>query len=1021
MSLLLIKASAGSGKTFQLVKHYLVCCFASQAHDYYKHILAVTFTIKASIEMKERILTTLKNIINEQQDELVNQIFTEISNDNSINKINYHEFKIKADQILVSILHNFDSFAVATIDSFFNNLVRTFAFDLKLPFKYEIATENNELLQAGIDAIIDQLGYDEVLTKFVISYVSDQLNESESISLAAKLSKLSSFIFNENLTELSNDNSINFQDYEDVKVKLQKENIEFKRKANDTAVTFFDLISNANINREWFIRESLPTYFDKIINKEGFDFTMSDSLMANVREGKWFTSTNAKNKNIVSAFSSIEIELKNIVERIIEGSKKYNKNLVYLKQYVSSALLLKLNTEIQNYKKDNSIITFNDITSKIFEVVAQQHVPFIYERLDTKFLHYYIDEFQDTSIKQFYNFIPLITNCIDTHENLLVGDAKQSIYRFRNGEIEIIKQLPQLIDALKTKVDVYNQLKIIDNFTPQVLQINYRSQKNIIDFNNTFFEFIRQNSLDYLQNIYEDVQQIENKNSDEGYVVIDKIMKCENYESDVNNWVINKIKECINDGYSYCDICILINKNKYASLLSSALIENEIPFVSIASLELQASNSVQVVISYLKYVINVDEKLYAHQLNYYTQKLEVEASKRVVLFESATARSTIASIKKLTLSNAVLQICNLFAINTNDIFLFTLLESIKSNRKLLTLIQFIDWWDEKGYKATVQSVANETSVQLMTYHKSKGLQFKVVLCPFIKSEKSNNEFTIIKYKWSDKVDEIIYPISSKHDILFDLDLSREAKIKKQIDLINSIYVAFTRAEERLYIQFQQGVKSTIPKNNTELSTLQPVHYLDMFVASNQDTSCFELGKKRIYESSSNKNQLVYAVDYSTYKTNWIESNAYFRVSNQNEESRFGVLFHSYLQKIVTLSDFDTQLDTIKNTTALSQKDRQYLCIALDAMRQNNAIHFLFNDSNFIKNEVEIALINQVTIRLDKLIINENYCYVLDYKTGEKNDKHVKQIANYVAILAEIGYVNPIGYLYYTDTNELYKK
>jgi len=434
----IFNASAGSGKTFTLVKEYLKIVLSTNSPESFKRVLAITFTNKAVNEMKERIIENLEAFSNPSIITNPNSIFLLIQEELNITK----EILVqRASKTLKYILHNYAFFDVATIDKFNHRLLRIFAHDLKLPMNFEVALDTELLLDEAIDQLIFKAGSDEKLTQMLIDFALEKADDDKSWDIALDLKKVGLLLLNENhakqLSQLKERSLEDFSKLNDVLRKEVKKQEDVLQKA---AKEVLDLIGINELEFNDFTRGTLPKHFEKITSGN-FDKLYENKLYENLKEGKVYTKS-------LSLDKATKIDA--LIPTLLQSYLSLKKGVYYLKflqnfykNNIPLSLLNAIQAELETIKTDQNLLLISEFNSIISNVIANEPAPFIYERLGEKYKHYFIDEFQDTSEMQWNNLIPLISNALDGEtltgkrgSLLIVGDAKQAIYRWRGGKAE---------------------------------------------------------------------------------------------------------------------------------------------------------------------------------------------------------------------------------------------------------------------------------------------------------------------------------------------------------------------------------------------------------------------------------------------------------------------------------------------------------------------------------------------------------------------------------------------------------
>ena len=498
------KSSAGSGKTFTLVKEYLALALndAAKPPQSYKHILAVTFTNKAAAEMKERIIKALKELAEDDYSTISSGTRTmlaalkEHKKLNAVKKVDDVTIRMRSKNILTAILHNYSDFAIGTIDSFVQKVVRTFAFDLKIPMSFDIEMDDDKLLTQAIDLLLAQIGNDEKLTKALIEFTESKTDEEKSWHIENDLKLFAKNLLTEEgsvyIDKLKN---LTIDDFFGIKDSLTIELKKFEIFINSCGNEGLEIIKRGGVEHEKFAggANGIGKYFTYLFEIRIDKLTPTATVQKNIDSENWYSGKASKDDK--ASIDAIAGALKNIFTKATEYVEKYKSEYIVFslinKNIYSLAVLNEIEKLLNEYKAENNILHISEFNKMIAKIVMNEPIPFIYERLGEKYNNYLIDEFQDTSVLQFQNLLPLIDNSLATgHFTMLVGDGKQAIYRWRGGEVEQFAMLPEIFKHNNNELVLERQKALIRNHNPEVLKNNFRSKREVIEFNNSLFRFL---------------------------------------------------------------------------------------------------------------------------------------------------------------------------------------------------------------------------------------------------------------------------------------------------------------------------------------------------------------------------------------------------------------------------------------------------------------------------------------------------------------------------------------------------
>jgi ATP-dependent exoDNAse (exonuclease V) beta subunit len=1028
-SFLIYNASAGSGKTFTLVKHYLSILFKSNKALPFKHILALTFTNKAVGEMKERILKHLSEFSKPEILTANDAMFISLCEELGWKPL---FLQLKSKELLEILVHNYAVFEISTIDKFNHKIIRTFAHDLKLPVNFEVEIDQNSMLVEAVDSLITKAGTDERLTEVIINFAIEKADEDKSFDVSRDFYEIAKLITKENDRPYIDDISEKtLEQFKQFKFQLITQKKDAEQRLENVCNSFFNLLQQNHIEFNNFKGSYLPKYFDKLKRKD-FSVSFDTAWQLNLESEPLYAK--ALENNIKEIVDSIQPELVTLF--------KASKELVYRLKFVSAlfknitpiSVLNAIAAELTQLKQDQNKLLISEFNTLINDEIKNQPTPYIYERLGEKFRHYCLDEFQDTSVLQWQNMIPLIDNAISQEKDgnpgslLLVGDAKQAIYRWRGGKPE------QFIDLYSGIENPFHTKCLALN-----LDTNYRSCQTIVSFNNEFFEHISNNVFsnpDYSK-LYKESRQHFN-NSNIGLVEI-QLVKGDNQEDRSTAYIESTfeiIQNCILNKQPLSSICVLVRKNKEAIAISNHLISKGIPVVSSESLLLKNSSEVQFIINFLKYFNNpvneeakilvieflanqqaiddnhlfnkklmgLDEILFYEAISNMGYSLDYSILSRLPIYE--LVESLIKTFNLITHSNAYLQ-CFL-----DEVLNF-------SNKKNASLNSLLDYYEIKVGDVSISMPEGQQAVKIMTIHKSKGLEFDTVIYPFADSSvyKSIN-------------DKIWFPLdANKYDgfefayLNFNKDISNFGEMghslhtdynsQKELDAINVLYVALTRAVNQLYIltsiKGDEGYARFFINYLKDSALWQEDKFIYQFGSFPKITSSKKLEKPQTIQPEFIGN-LKSELNISIVNNAALLWNA--TIKNAIER---GNLIHDILKEIKSKSDIESALLLFLDEGKLEYDQLSPLKDTLLNIVNHKKLEKFYHSNCTIYNETEIITKNGALLRPDRLVITpDNTAVIIDYKTGSEKDHHKFQIQSYSNAVKELGFYVENLYLVYVN-------
>ena len=778
-------SSAGSGKTYTLTKEYLKLALGpgeDKKDDYFRHILAVTFTNAAANEMKNRILDTLAKLANAKEPtfplllDLLYELYSVKPNDPAFDTA-LTDLRAKADAVFKTILHRYADFSVTTIDSFTQRVVMAFTDALGLPYSFEVELETDEVLDVAIDNLIEKAGTDEMdeITTILSEYYTQAATEGDNWNqLPALLKKFGRNLTSDQFYEaVSSAQELSPQAIRAIRGQLLAYNQQVETNSIEQGQRAWKLITDAGLSETDFSYGAAGVGgFLKGV-AEGNAAKEAGVRVANaLNNGDWYTKkTPQPVKDIIDTITE---ELCNCIDQInvIRDESRGQVSLFtcLLPHLQKLALLKQMRLEFDDLLRKDGRVHISEFNKKILAIVTSEPVPFIFERLGVRYHHILIDEFQDTSRLQFANLMPLIENALGAnHFNMAVGDGKQAIYRFRGGDMDQIVALhKQDLASLKMahnpnswtadRIDT-----LFGKIESEELAVNYRSAAPIVRFNNQFFEFAArkfEQTHAKLTDVFDANavfhQQPASHARTAGHVQIDFVAKDDESEKDLTAVMLEKTIEHLNkamaDGYQYGDIAILCRKKAQAKALANELNALKIPLVSADSLSLEFSDPVKWLITLMRLLQRPDLKILRYELLYLfyrvvkgifpdqtlTRKLQdVAETGTDAVFAYLTEVGypmdpyAMGQLNPYELAERLTAQFNLFNQAEHNPFLFRFLDEVlKFNQNRSGhLSDFLLYWDSVQHKVSVEGSARN-AVSIQTIHKAKGLEYPVVIIPF---------------------------------------------------------------------------------------------------------------------------------------------------------------------------------------------------------------------------------------------------------------------------------------------------
>ena len=1036
-----INASAGSGKTYALVQRLLTICLKyPNQPDAIRHILALTFTNKAANEMKERILNWLKAFSSEKyhENQDLKNIQKKLEEENI--KVTMEDLHQRSIATLDYVLHHYSTLNIGTIDKFNSRLVRSFSYELGLAQNFNLEIQAEPFLIEAVDKMLDEIGEKEQISDAFMDFVNYSLDNNERISLSETLyNSAKEFVQDKHYFELNKNSDFSWDSYENNKQKLRSEIQNLKKENLETAQNILQLLNEKDLDISDFSggkSNGLAKFFfetEKFYKKErlGFPFpTNEDSANNTFLKG---ASASGKKK---------ESEIFEILDYLLENRRKIISNyiLAQKKEKILRAILpLKVNKEIQDklaeIEDENDLVLLSKFNILIHENLREEPSSFIYEKVGTQFSHYFFDEFQDTSQLQWQNFLPLRDHTI-TSENMsftLVGDPKQSIYRFRGGDSQMMLDIIHQKEESPVKADV------------EPLDTNWRSAKNIVEFNNNLYQFLSENVNEEHRDIFGEGSQQKANAGFDGRVKINFLENSTKqiFFEEVAEKMKNDIQECLDNGFQFSDITILCRGNfdifSYSRLLGNMKVlqngeEIYIKTISDKGLTLELSPTILATIEFLKWEMNPKNLQFPVKMLYY-----LDASQRIKIDDFTSEMMTILEKKSksemetfitekygvqlnqthiphLNLYNFIEYYLQEFSVENKETdFLLNFLEMLYnfSQNAGFTLKDFLKYWEEEGKEISIQTSENIDAIQIMTIHKAKGLEFPVVFLP-MENENKDGKFSGWISAEEDGLQSVIVSPFEKALENYDDEMQKfnqENMYQNKIDRFCLQYVATTRAVEQMFFYLEKPPKSS---NNLELFEFAENQQRKRFSGSEEMPDSFDVfdvdevilkkqkpkDKEQVLtksiDSLHRNHENISAIKIATPSKNYQE---------KNEKVRKGIFVHEILSKIHSGKDVENVLESYLLEGMITKEEKLEIAERILEVVQNEKYAAYFSENVNVLNEKEIMISvdgESVLYRPDRIVENENGCTIIDFKTGSEREKYEKQVEDYKSALEKLG-------------------
>lgn len=1078
-ALTIYKASAGSGKTFTLSVEYIKLLIKDPQS--YRSTLAVTFTNKATEEMKLRILSQLYGIWKLLPDS--KSYIDKIKEDLDVTEEYMSE---RAGIALHNIVHNYSYFRIETIDSFFQSVLRNLARELDLTANLRIELNDYQIERNAVDELINSLDENSELLTWIMEYIRENMDDDKDWNVIGNIKRFGENIFREYYK--TNSKKLNerlleegfFKQYtsklrqmrNEAEVEMQNEAAQFFDALNHNGIEIDDLNNGKNGPAGYFIKIKKGIYNNTIVTKR------LQKVLDEGSESSWVKQKSSKEtQDIVRELANST--LTPLVHHAEDVRQKnwyiYGSAVLTLRHLNQLRLLNSIENKVRMMNVEQNRFLLSDTHTLLHSLIRDTDSPFIFEKIGNYLENIMIDEFQDTSTVQWQNFKVLLEECMSHGEqqgNLIVGDVKQSIYRWRSGDWRMLNNIEREFPYLNSMLNVCS------------LDTNYRSSRRVITFNNAFFK--RASELEYadqkssnpdtsspeqLKKAYSDVaQKVPSFRDNHGYVSIN-LLPNEDYRQQALQKTAEAVSLLLDSGANYSDIAILVRSNDIIQLIAE-FFANELPDVKIVSDEafrLDSSVSVNIIVNamlWLTHPDNILAKAYiakAYQ-TYVLEKSEQETNKLLATAEGIDSALPCALIDKrndlltmpiFELAEQIYTLFNIGNIKGEDAYLYAFYDALTDfiANNTADIDSFVEEWNDSIAEKTIQASAID-GIRIITIHQSKGLEFEHVVIPFCDwtLEKGNtiwctpqvepyNELPLIPVDFS---------ASQMKGTIYEFDYNEE-HLQNCVDNLNLLYVAFTRAASSLFVIAQRGTPSSrsyiVEQAITDIKL--EGSSLDGDPSDKKAELLFSYGELEIVETKAKKksdNIFTPEVENMNVDMATFSNKVEFKQSNKSRDFvadddentddddrkqlsyiKTGKILHYLFSTINTTDDIDTSLAQLEMDGLIEESDT-------NIKRLRDMLH-----KRFSKRQVadwfssRWTLFNECTIldydaatdtvrehRPDRVMKDEKTgeVVIVDFKFGSPRPEYVEQVNRYKALTQNMGYPNVKGYLWFVYSNRI---
>ncbi|MDR2026238.1 MAG: UvrD-helicase domain-containing protein [Prevotellaceae bacterium] len=1072
------KASAGSGKTYTLTLEYLKQALSDGYNaGKFRTILAVTFTNKATDEMKTRIITTLNSIVTDRDSAVSDLLCRELN-------IDKQTLKNRAARVQQAVLHDYSNFSISTIDKFFQKVLHAFVREAGLRPGFKLELDHDRLLEEAVDRMMLNLHRKEFLYTQMAGIISEQMEKGRTWDIRKTLKDRSGEVLKEQFRGFAPDFHLKISDTEfltDFIAKINRLITDFEKTLTDFARNAISLIESYNLQKsDFYYGKNGPVNYFYRLRKGIYEAPGKwvYDLLENGDDDEAWCGRNASEivKNDIRQISgALTLLLEKAVNFYEENHRQYFTAVCVKKSMVHLEFFAEIEANIRDITNDENRMPISETTHLLGTLINESDTPFIYEMTGSRYGIFMIDEFQDTSEAQWRNFKPLLKNSLSEGKNsLVVGDVKQSIYRWRNGDWRILAN------------GIFNEF---GNFAvnEKNLDTNWRSFPNVIEFNNALFsalpayierEFAKSFEsptvdidVNILSSAYKNAEQkTAGVNSNKGGYISVSLIRDENTEQDIRIKAKDKIMEQLpaliagmqDRGYRARDIAILVRKTGEGQAVGDCLLNHKrtsgdtqhcFDIMSQDALFIKNSAAVQFIISLLRTVVNPDDRINNASINRFLNRNNPDYKWNGAGVLDDSVKEKLSGLTSLSLPEVFEHLIRTFDLGGNTVDvpyiqeLHDMLISFSTN-EISDISSFIEHWDNTGDGKKLSEGQTPDAINITTIHKAKGLEFPVVIIPFCSWDmKPSYRDTIWvapgKEPFSQLPHVLINYGTAMKNSYFDSEYYYET-VQAIVDNLNLMYVAFTRAKEELHIMLPLP---QLPKtaNNSPDNIRTAASVLSTFLENSRgfmsdkmkisrltgEDLCYTSGEKQRRQERESGEKFS-GMFITNYNSSVFDKKLRLRYESENyfpehvaplQQRNYGILMHRVFSLIRSVKDVPDAIDRMENDGLIGKEHIPELKTRVDKALRFAGQWFADDDRYGIITEKSLLLpasMNKgLNRRPDRIMSSENETILVDYKFGAlKKDSHRTQVKNYMQLLELMKYPNIKGYVWYVDMDSI---